>query len=537
MPLSTRDLDPSFDTVIYIVQPRIHYMKLISQQILKALNKPGASQKPKKFVLYLAPRKTLICEKVLRETGISIPENLILRELPLDLYCFDSDLITMELPSAYSECLLDGDLSSLYYIAKSMMKIQAHYGLFPEVISKGDLSTSVARMMLRMQMQMVGGVPNKQVFSDVPDFHQLILLDRTVDLISPLLTQHTYEGLIDEFFGIDNGIFTPNFEPCIPDKEHGRSILLNSRDNIFKQTRDLFWGYVGKALNKVALDVKERESKRKDLQSVEDIKFFTTKLLPQLRIDKRLLEIHINIMQQIKLLAGRRDFRKTVESEQNIINGVKMDEVFKYIEECIYKKDPITKILRLLMIASIINNGIPPKKYTFFRNEIVQTYGFEFLLTLNNLDKLNLLCKKGKNINYTWKTLASQLNVLDPEKEDELDIHQVYGGLSPLSIEVLKRIAESSWDENLENLLKKLPGRYMRYTQSASAPPLPNSKKIILVFVIGGITMAEISALRYLNQTQQKYEFYIATTKLINGGTFIKSMFEQVNSPLRRIRS
>lgn len=38
--------------------------------------------------------------------------------------------------------------------------------------------------------------------SDCAD--SLIILDRRVDMITPMLTQLTYEGLIDEFIGIDN---------------------------------------------------------------------------------------------------------------------------------------------------------------------------------------------------------------------------------------------------------------------------------------------------------------------------------------------
>ena len=32
----------------------------------------------------------------------------------------------------------------------------------------------------------------------------LIILDRKVDMVSPLLTQLTYEGLVDELIGIKN---------------------------------------------------------------------------------------------------------------------------------------------------------------------------------------------------------------------------------------------------------------------------------------------------------------------------------------------
>jgi vacuolar protein sorting-associated protein 33A len=35
-----------------------------------------------------------------------------------------------------------------------------------------------------------------------PQFDTLLILDRTIDLTTPVVTQLTYEGLIDEFYGI-----------------------------------------------------------------------------------------------------------------------------------------------------------------------------------------------------------------------------------------------------------------------------------------------------------------------------------------------
>ena len=37
-----------------------------------------------------------------------------------------------------------------------------------------------------------------------PLIDQLILIDRSVDLMTPLLTQLTYEGLVDAMFNIEN---------------------------------------------------------------------------------------------------------------------------------------------------------------------------------------------------------------------------------------------------------------------------------------------------------------------------------------------
>lgn len=57
----------------------------------------------------------------------------------------------------------------------------------------------VANMMLRMKREFAGSQNQT-----LPVFDKLLLLDRNVDLLTPLATQLTYEGLIDEIYGIQN---------------------------------------------------------------------------------------------------------------------------------------------------------------------------------------------------------------------------------------------------------------------------------------------------------------------------------------------
>lgn len=49
----------------------------------------------------------------------------------------------------------------------------------------------------RQDIERPGSMPQSQI-------DHLLLLDRGVDLLTPLATQLTYEGLIDEIFGISN---------------------------------------------------------------------------------------------------------------------------------------------------------------------------------------------------------------------------------------------------------------------------------------------------------------------------------------------
>ena len=51
-------------------------------------------------------------------------------------------------------------------------------------------------------MEMFGN--SASVREIVPQIDAVILLDRSVDLLTPLSTQLTYEGLIEEVFGINH---------------------------------------------------------------------------------------------------------------------------------------------------------------------------------------------------------------------------------------------------------------------------------------------------------------------------------------------
>jgi hypothetical protein len=55
-----------------------------------------------------------------------------------------------------------------------------------------------------------------------------------------------------------------------------------------------------------------------------------------------------------------------------------------YLEACIAKQEPLPKVLRLACLLSL-TKGIEKKKYDFFKRELIHTYGFEKMFTLNNL--------------------------------------------------------------------------------------------------------------------------------------------------------
>lgn len=72
--------------------------------------------------------------------------------------------------------------------------------------------------------------------------------------------------------------------------------------------------------------------------------------------------------------------------------------------------------------------------------------------------------------------------------------------------------------------LTLIPGASIKPDNEAEFFKETQRKKKILVYYIGGITFAEISALRFLNTLFPDKKFVIATTSIINGGSCMQQM-------------
>ena len=144
-----------------------------------------------------------------------------------------------------------------------------------------------------------------------------------------------------------------------------------------------------------------------------------------------------------------------------------------------------------------------------------------------------------------------KLHVDEPEEGSRKDISYVYSGYAPLSVRLVQLAHRSDacnpFAEQGRNapqwgaLDEILPGgRSQSTTQKAdrgagstlpadAAPMAGGKKKVTVVVFIGGVTYAEISALRCMNQQDAERQYIVATTKLISGGELIESLLERVD--------
>ena len=225
-------------------------------------------------------------------------------------------------------------------------------------------------------------------------------------------------------------------------------------------------------------------------------------------------------------MTNNTDFDSLLETEQGLLAGIAESD--QYIEECINKKEPIQKVLRLLVMRSLTMGGFNSRRFEFFRNEIVQQYGYKYLFVLENLLQLRLFTTEST---YNFKLLRKKLNLIteNMDIQNPKDYAYVYGGYAPVSVrlihEALRNDGFPAESENpLYNLFQTQKDAPTVKFEQEGARKSVGGRRVVLVFFIGGVTFAEISALRWLSQQYENISFIVATTQMINGNSLLNSL-------------
>ncbi|GAB2223491.1 hypothetical protein Droror1_Dr00017632 [Drosera rotundifolia] len=246
--LSFDPLQTECNKVVFLVRNRLDLMKHISSNIQDDIQK-GLQRE---YFVYFVPRHSVACEKILDEEKVH--HLLTIGEFPLYMVPLDEDILSFELDDAYKEYLVEGDSSLLWHIAKAIHKLESLFGVIPNVRAKGKGSLHVADILNCMQADEPVSTPH----AGIPEIQTLTLLDRDVDMVTPMLSQLTYEGLLDEILHVNNGAVELNAS-IMGVQQEGKKVKvpLNSSDKVFKEIRDLNFEVVVQVLRQKATSMKQ----------------------------------------------------------------------------------------------------------------------------------------------------------------------------------------------------------------------------------------------------------------------------------------
>lgn len=277
------------------------------------------------------------------------------------------------------------------------------------------------------------------VQNDGDQFIDLIVLERSLDFVTPLLNQLTYLGLIDEFYGFKSNAVHLGKDFIVSD-DHAKqkndqqptaatSTSTNNNNNakpvdkinfsfkedeILAKIKDLNFAAVGPILNTYAKALQSEFDARHNVKKISEVKEFVGKL-SVLQRNQHFLKNHTVLAENILLKAKGNPsndetspdlqvFQEDEDEEQNEnlfsqcleLQQSLLDNYYDYkkatelIINLIHHGLSVTETLRLCCLLSKVKNGVNEKNYYLLKNEIITNFGIKHLITLQNLKKMKL---------------------------------------------------------------------------------------------------------------------------------------------------
>ncbi|XP_050526937.1 vacuolar protein sorting-associated protein 33A [Daktulosphaira vitifoliae] len=514
-------------SIIFITRPFLTHMDLISENIHKETQE---NLKHREYYLFFVPTRSLLCEKRLERKGV-FGNFVSIEEFCCFLFPMENDLMSMEMNDCFKELSIEKDPTCLYRVAQAIVMLEDIYGRIGHITGKGQIVKNVWDLVSKISLE--PRKPNSKANRNYKTIDHIVLLDRSIDLLTPMATQLTFEGLIDELFGIDCCTVELPAEKFVSDEENKnvlslRKIVLNSSDEIFAETRNKHFNAVLMNLSKRAKIITSEYDEKRNGKTVQEMKQLVSKL-PYMLTLKKQLSTYTTIAGLIKELTDKKSFRQLINLQQELILGIDTDKVLPQIEDLISNKHDIIMVLRLICMQSAVNSGLKQKVMDYYKREIIQTYGFEYLVMITYLETCGLLKIQSNSRSYGVCRRLLKLDVYEMSEVEPDDINYVYGIYAPLSVRLIQHMTKFD-SKILSDILPILPGPSVEHVctdvnQTSNMNFLVDSPKVVLVFFIGGCTFAEISALRFLSTLEDStVDYVIATTNIINGNNFLKSL-------------
>ncbi len=122
-------------------------------------------------------------------------EKVVVRNLDLGLIPIENDVVSLELANGFYDSMIAPN-ELVKTVKNSVVTLEGLFGEIPLKFAKGKCACSVVDLLVLNPAV----VPRVECEFTKSNIYAMVLIDRETDLVTPLLTQMTYEGLIDEFF-------------------------------------------------------------------------------------------------------------------------------------------------------------------------------------------------------------------------------------------------------------------------------------------------------------------------------------------------
>eukprot|EP01084_Bolivina_argentea_P135214 238310_1 len=298
--------------------------------------------------------------------------------------------------------------------------------------------------------------------------------------------------------------------------------------------------------------------------------------------DHSLVEQHVHLADYVSSCTSKKmKWKRKMEHEfallcnEAVPNGSSGEE---YLDEMIGSGASIERDLQFMILITLTQGGCASKYYDQIKRNIIQAYGIQHLATLDLLEKYGLISYSStlkrlyssQKDYLSWSNVKRQFHLVRKKEELDLiltkqankrptqqeiaemvtnpsvlgqyDINLIggysNGGYAPLSARLVEAATRVHGWKAIQQELRELKGKsYINETMTTKTQKdhesdktaqqksdAMSAHKTVLVFFVGGVTYAEISAIRMLEQRPNTpWKFIVATTNIARGSQIINA--------------
>ena len=476
--------------VIYMISPTIENVKIIEKHIeINSKEIQDQNLILNKFHIIFIPKIESDCLSFIKSSNY---KNYIhFHVLNIDTFTLDYDLFSLEEKNAFRDIYVSKNMNCLSELSRAIIKYETVFGKIKYKYSKGAISKKLTDILNKEEEASISTINNEN------ETLACFIFDRSVDMVTPFCTSQIYEGVLNDYIGIDfNSV---KITPKILEKESKSDVIkldLSTNDKFYTLIKDYNIEKVKSYLPE-CLRESNQQSEEKDKK------------------EKISLSNHLKLTDFVTQKMKFPIYKFYQNFEKNLLKGELPNKLHDFYEDEIGKKSDEYNLLKLICLESVINSGIRFKIYEQMKKDFLTTYGYQHIFLFYNLEKIDVL--KPQDNSYFYTEANKKLNLIfdNVDLNEPNDTSYVYSGYSPITIRLIEKAITQGW-LTIKDLLKKIPGDTDFPADESEIFGASLNKQFILLVYIGGITFGELAAVRYLNKKNRNKKFIVLTTGMIN---------------------
>ncbi|XP_050303716.1 vacuolar protein sorting-associated protein 33B [Anthonomus grandis grandis] len=532
-------LAPNFEekAVFYMISSNLQSFTYVLEQIraqVDILNNPPAN----KFHIIVIPRYIHLFEEELEQYGLleSAVKLHSFQWMPLHL---DTGILSLEMPLLYKTVFVEESYNLFPELPKVLWQLMHVIGTPNVTISLGQHSNNI----LKLLDDMWDSKGNTDVINS--DFGALVIIDRNIDYPSALLTPGIYSGLLSEIYSVRSGICDAKNlkeaetgteqildEKYIPiKKKQPVNITLNSQqDPVYGDIKNRYFTQVTAVLSSLTKQLKSEQLSSQEM-ALDEIKRYVQTQLQATKSRKQFITNHLLAAESIINILGHK-YERQKDVEINLMKNSNKNSNWSYLNEILLSENDMLSSLRLFCLISITQT-LSEKEVNSFRRKFIHQFGF-YGFAFKTLEKLGILnepnlslgsinisgklnLKLPKFISSNFYVNAKNLRQI-PTDPDNINLHHptcasyVFGGAYiPLITQIAGLLLNSVPLEEIRLKLENVGPLILRNDKG-----YPLLCRNILIFMVGGVTYAEIAACNLL-ETLMGSKICILSDRVITG--------------------